>query len=277
VLDTGDSDRVWTVAFHPDGKHLLGGTNDGVQRWRLDDGQEVGRQRGMNMYAICVSMNGEWVVCGTAEGASVWDGEMHEKVIDVEDTKTVWAVDVSPDSTRFATGTDEDGVNIWSIANGRRLIGPLKHDDNHVTGICFSPTGELIATTCEGKSIVVFDSHSGDKLVTIETGIPELLGTPLAWSSDGQRIFAPTSDNKIRAFAVSTGSQLAESQILRNGNNDVPSIALAANDKFIVTFSGNSISFLDPLTLTRIGSVIEDSGQIQSIAISADCSYLATG
>ena len=82
---------------------------------------------GMNMFAIAVSRDQRWIVCG-AEGASVWDGEMGEKVIDVEDTNRVWAVDVSPDSTRFATGTDED-ARIWGITSGERLVGPLKHDN----------------------------------------------------------------------------------------------------------------------------------------------------
>ena len=41
---------VLTVAFHPDGKHLLlGGTKNGIRRWRIIDGQEVGnlKQTGM--------------------------------------------------------------------------------------------------------------------------------------------------------------------------------------------------------------------------------------
>ena len=55
------------------------------------------------------------------------------------------------------------------------------------------------------------------------------------------------------------------------------SIALAVNNKFIATFGGNSISFLDPSTLTRIGPVIEDGERLWSIAISADSSHIAIG
>ena len=232
----------------------------------------------MSVYAISVSRDDKWIVCGTRKGASVWDGEMHERVIEVEGADTVWAVDVSPDSTRFAAGTERNEASIWSIPSGERLVGPLKHYTDGVTGIRFSPNGEHIATACWGNSINIFDSHTGGKLVTIDTNIPRWgLATPLAWSSDNQQIFAASLENTIRSFNTSTGSQLAESQTLHDGNNNVNSIALAANNKFIATFADHSISFLDTTTLAQIGPVIEDGEQTWSIAISADSSYLATG
>ena len=96
----------------------------------------------------------------------------------------------------------------------------------------------------------------------------------LAWSSDGQQIFATSEDGKIR----STGSQRAELQ-LPNANDGyyAHSIALAPNGKFIATFADRTISLLDTSTLTRISPVIEGGERIWSIAISSDGSYLATG
>ena len=154
--------------FHPDGKHLLGGDGDAVRRWRLSDGREVGKQTEMkHLRAICVSRNHKWIVCGSFDGASVWDGEMDEKLVTVEGGNKALAVDVSPDSTRFATGTDKSEVSIWSITAGERLVGPLQHDNN-VNGTKFSPSGEKIATACYRGSIHIFDSRNGDKLVTID-------------------------------------------------------------------------------------------------------------
>ena len=236
----------------------------------------------MQLRAISVSTDRKWIVCGTFNGASVWDGELRNKAIDVEGRNGVWAVDVSTDSTRFATGTHRHKVSIWSIKTGERLIGPLDHD-NWVVAIKFSPIGERIATTCAGGSLYIFDSNNGDKLITIETTIRTASSfsatTPFTWSSDGQQIFAASKDNKIRCFDVSTGSQLKESQILRDrtDGDDVYSIALAANGKFIATFADRSISLLDVSTLTRICPVIKRDERIWSIAISTDSSYLAAG
>ena len=268
---------MWTVAFHPDGKHLLGGTDNGISRWGLADGREVGRKMGMNMYAIAVSRDHRWIVCGTTKGASVWDGEMQKRVIGVGGGIGMCAVDVSPDSTKFATGATDKASNIWSITSGERLIGPLLHN-NWVTGIRFSPTGEHIATACRANSICIFDSQTGGKLVVIDTVIlPQRVGTPLAWSGDGQQIFAVSSDNKVRSFDTSTGFQLAESQILHDISEDVRSIALAGNGKFIATITPQSIWFLDTSALKQIAPVIKESEKIESIAISVDSGHLATG
>ena len=231
----------------------------------------------MNLNAISVSGDHRWIVCGTLKGAIMWDGDLHGKVIDIEGTNAVCAVDVSPDSTRFAIGTDS--ASIWNITSRERLVGPLKHN-NAVRGIRFSPDGERFATACFSGPIQIFDSRTIDKLVTIKIDILGRLGTPLEWSSDGQRIFAASSGNKIKSFNTSTGSLLAESQILHGSNeDDVYTIALAgANDKFITTFAGRSITFLDTSTLTQIGPVIEDNNSdIWSIALSPDGSHLAAG
>jgi WD40 repeat protein len=122
VVESDSPDgKIWTVAFHPDGIHFYGGTSDGVRRWRVADGQEVGKQMGMDMSAISVSRDGKWIVCGTTGGTSVWDAELLRKVAEVEDTIYVAAVDVSPESTRFATGTSAEKASIWSISTGERL------------------------------------------------------------------------------------------------------------------------------------------------------------
>ena len=263
------------VSFLPDGVHLLGGGNDGIQRWRCADGQELGKQKGIRLQAIAVSRDCKWIVYGTHQGgASVWDAEMHEKLIDVEGRTTVQAVDVSPDSTWFATGTIRREASVWSISSGQRLIGPLEHDKD-VAGIRFSPNGEQVATCCEGGSAVrIFNSRNGDKLIDIKTTTPRKWPiTPLAWSSDGQQIFSVSDDNRIKSFAVSTGSQLAESPILDGAR----CISLAGNGKFIATVAEHAVSFLDTSTLTKIGTTFRNSEGMRSIAISSDSSQIATG
>jgi len=280
VIETGDSSPIYSVAFHPDGMHLFSGKKDGVRRWRVADGQEVGEgMRGMDLNAISVSGDHKWIVCGTNHGASVWGTQTQEKAaVEVEGMTFVSTVDISPDSIRFATGTGgpHKEASIWNILTGERLVGPLKHDSSGVAGIKFSPNGEHIATLCQA-SIHVFDSHNGNQLIKINNETSKGLSavTPLAWSRNGQQIFAVSSDNKIGSFDVSTGSQLAELQV--HGHSDPDCIALASNGKFLTTFARRSITFWDTSTLAQIGPVIKDGQSIWSIALSLDCSHLATG
>ena len=186
VIETGDHDQIFSVAFQSDGMQLFSGNDTGIRRWRVADGQEVGNQMGMNLRAISVSRDGKWIVCGTRKGASVWDATIQERAIEVEGTEFVGAVDISPDSTRFATAAGGHKASTWNIITGERLVGPLQHD-GYIAGIKFSPNGEHVATAVEDCSIRVFDSRNGDQLITIKTDIPSLSSlTPLAWSNNGQ-------------------------------------------------------------------------------------------
>ncbi|KAG9317805.1 WD40-repeat-containing domain protein [Chiua virens] len=276
VLDIGN--RIWAIAFHPDGQHLLSGSGDGLRRYRIADGEEVKRQTGKEAYSISLSRDGKWAVVGTmGNGVSVWDAELLEKVVGVEEGKSVWGVDVSGDSTRFATGTggNDNKANIWSIPTGERLAGPLEFDA-WVTGIRFSPNDEQIAISTGVGPIEVFDSHTLDKLIRIETKTPNnLVLTPLAWSDDGRKIIAACTTNRIKVFDVSTGTQLIECQV--HDDKHQQSIALACNSQLIAAYAGGSTSLWDTSTLSRIGPTFEGDNAILPIGLSLDSSYLAIG
>ena len=268
---------LYTIAFHPDGKHFFGGTIDGIRRWQVADGKEVGEQMGMDMNALSVSRDGKWIVCGTTMGTSVWGAELERRIVEVEDSNYVKAVDVSPESTRLATatGTNDKKASIWSIATGERLVGPLEHD-SAVRGIKFFLDGGRIATARD-DSIHIFDSYNGDQLITIKIPMSVSFAmTPIFWPSDGG-LFAISEGGTIKSFDMSTGSQLAEWQTHSHGSKDLMSIALSANNRFIAFSAGRSVSFWDTSTHTQLGSVLEDDDVIRGIALSSDVTHLAIG
>ena len=281
IRDSGNS-ITYSVAFSPDGKHLLSaGQSHGTRKWQVSDGREVLGLLGgdSKVYAIAFSRDHKWIVDGAEQGASVWDAKTHNKVVQVG-TTVVLTVDFSPDSTKFATGTgsreatpDSCSLNIWDVATGERLVGPLEHD-GRVVGVKFSPNGNHIATVTQ-KHIRLFDSRNGDRLIVIDNPVPEWSAiTPIVWPSDG-RLFA-VSGGKIKSFDTSSGSQLAEWQI-HDDRWDVISIALSANNRFIASSAGHSVSFWDTSTHTQLGSELKDVDRIRSIALSPDGTHLATG
>ena len=263
------------MAFHPDGKHFFDGTRNEMRRWRLADGQELGKQTGMEVFTISVSKDQKWVACGTAMGASVWDAELREKVVEVESGERVYSVDVASDCTRLATGTDAGKSNIWNITTGEKLLGPLEHG-RIVIGVKFSPDGGRLATACIGDSTIrIFDAHNGDQLVSIENAILHNSFLPIAWSTHGQELFAISKEYKIKSFDSSTGSPLAEWQI--HENNDGPmSVTLSADGNFIASFAGRFVSFWDASTHAQLG-IVEETHNIGSIALSPDGCRLAAG
>ncbi|KAH0826746.1 quinon protein alcohol dehydrogenase-like superfamily [Lanmaoa asiatica] len=82
---------------------------------------------GSEVSTIAVSQCGKWVVSGTKSGwVTVWNAKSHEKVTEFKGHgREVCAVDISPDSTRIATGSNDKTVSVWSLSTGQRLLGRL--------------------------------------------------------------------------------------------------------------------------------------------------------
>ena len=260
-----------------------------LQRWSVDDGHEIGepiRVKGASVYAIAVSPDRKWLVCGlkfpdTINGEArvgVWDAQTHENVLNIHGhTDSVLSVHISFDSTKFATGASDKLTFIWNMTTGQRLVGPLRHD-GWVVAVRFSPTGDRIATATaenpEAKSIRIYNSDNGQQLLVIPFQAKAIISSSLAWSADGRQLFG-LSYGEIKCFDTSSGSLRSKWTI--PGKGYPASIALAHSEKFIITSSHDSLSFWDVSTNQQIGTVITHASPVWSIALSSDDEYIATG
>jgi WD40 repeat protein len=282
---------VNSVFFVEDGKQVFSGGKEGMlRRWRVGDGHEVGEPisvGGQEIYAAVLSPDRKWLVCGLRviqpgdgiERVRIWDAQTHEKVLDIKGhTNTVLSVDISPDSTKIATGGFDKLAFIWSMPTGERLVGPLQHDGTLVA-VRFSPNGDRIAVQTATNSdatgsIRIYNSENGQQLLEILLQTPPMLSSPFVWSVDGRQLFA-LSAGEAKSFDTSSGILLSKWSI---HSQEAPTfVALAHNQKFIVTSANKSLSFWDTSTHTQIGTVVEHASTHWSIALSPNDDCIATG
>src|SRR4029453_16890653 len=64
----------------------------------------------------------------------------------------IFSTAFSPDSDRFATGTESGRVIQWNTADRRKIEPPLEGDVGAIAGVAYSPDGKLLATTRLGFS-----------------------------------------------------------------------------------------------------------------------------
>lgn len=281
---------IYSVLFAHDGKQVLSGDGEGMlRRWQVEQGSEVGepiKVENAEIYAAELSPDNKWLVCGLHAPDSgsemarvgVWDAQTHQKVLDIKGhTSSVWSVNISSDSTKFATGGLDNQAFIWSIATGERLVGPLRHD-GLVVAVGFSPSGDHIATaTAENpdpKSIRIYDSENGQLLLDIPFQASKNTSASLAWSADGRQLFA-VSYGEVKHFDISSGSLLNKWSV--PGGTWAASLILSRNEKFMVIVASNSLSFWDTSTQQQIGTAIEHASLVWSIALSPDDECIATG
>ena len=233
---------------------------------------------GSPVYAIAASRDGKWIMSGTIRGlVTVWNAESNSKVTEVRRHSNrrpgVCAVDVSPDGSRIATGSDDYTVCVWSLSTGDRLLRPFKHD-GEVAAVKFSPNGGLIATaTWCRASVRVYDSQNGF-LVGFPVEVGSWLNQSLAWASDSKRLFALSHDGNIHWLDVSSGTTLSKWGI---HSSNGACIALASNGTFIAASAGSSTSFWGTTTHDQIGSVVEHTHVVESMAILSNYDLVTGG
>jgi len=271
---------VWSLVFLEDGKSFLSGGEDGmIRQWRVEDGREVGQpyRTSSGVQTIAASGDRKWIVTGEERMATVWNRITHQSSFTVDEhTGWVRSVDISPDSTRFATGATDNNVFIWDIETGIRLIGPLRHD-KHVVAVKFSPDGNYVATVSLCRELRIYNADNGELLRAIPVKAHST--NPIAWSSDSRRIFIITSDAAVRQLYVETGTFISEWTVPGDLENSFISIALPRNGRFIASFVGRSLSLWDTSNSERFGPVFDHprNPRLWSIALSSDNNYIATG
>ena len=268
TIEIDGRDEIYTVAFLVDGKHVVGGDREGkIRRWRVKDGMEVGMpmDAGSTLFNIVASQDGKWIVGGIWESVQVWNVESGKKVSEFKGhSHWVCAVDVSPDSTKIASGSGDKTACVSSLSTGQRLLGPWEHD-HLVFAVKFSPDGRFVATATE-TVFRIYDGHDGSLVVNVPIQTTLSLNHSLAWSSNNKRLFV-VSSGKIICLDASTGATLSQ---WSSHGNEYNHIALASDGTFIAVSSNSSVSFWDATTHKEIGSVIEHTGKVECMANSTN-------
>ena len=156
---------VNAVAFSPDGKTVLTGSDDKTARlWDAADGQPLGQPMAHQdaVKAVAFSPDGKTVLTGSATrprgsgtpptGAPLGQPMVHQG--------TVRAVAFSPDGKTILTGSDDKTARLWDAATGTPIGQPMVHQDS-VWAVAFSPDGKTILTGSGDKTARLWDAADG--------------------------------------------------------------------------------------------------------------------
>jgi guanine nucleotide-binding protein subunit beta-2-like 1 protein len=207
------NDWVSCVRFSPNGapenthKTLVtAGWDHLLKVWNMDDMSEpVATGKGPNGYinALTVSPDGSLCATGGKDGnADLWD---------LSDLKPLHTLGHMPTANDPKISMDrKDGIPPGYITSF--LDDAAKRQDKEpIHALAFSPTRYWLATAV-GSGVKIWELEN--KQVQFDVKIKEtdrekkslkaldVLCTTLAWSSDGNRLFAGFSDNKIRVWNV---------------------------------------------------------------------------
>jgi WD40 repeat protein len=115
------------------------------------------------------------------------------------DRSFVWALALSPDGSRLASGGFDDTVKLWDVATGQERAALRGHTDQ-VGAVAFAPDGRLLASGSHDGTVKLWDAATGRELVTLRGHTGTV--TAVAFSPDGRCVASASHDRTVRLWRL---------------------------------------------------------------------------
>ena len=257
--------RITSVAFSPDGRQILSGSEDSTAKLRDTlSGAEIRTLRGHQARVNCVtfSPDGHRILTGSWDKTvRVWDGATGTELLKFTGHGfEVTGVAFSPDGTKILSGSGDGTAKLWDGINGT-LLHTFSTVDA-ITSVAFSAKGQTIVTGCLDRTAQLWDTVSGARLHTFrhKSGV-----TDVAFSPDGTRLLTATQDGTVRLWNVATGEG-----ILSFNASPATRTVFSPDGKYILTGGGDHPKLRNSSTGALIRTIPGTFTRITGVAFSAD-------
>ncbi|MEB3218903.1 MAG: WD40 repeat domain-containing protein [Nostocales cyanobacterium 94392] len=218
----GYINRIWCVAFSPDGKTLASGSEDNkIRLWNIQNGRCTQQEPFITssghtdwVWSIVFSPDGEKFASASEDNSIIlWrrkvdGGWIKESSFDSNTsqfihTDRVRTLAFSPDGKKLVSGSNDHQIILWDVENYKSIKKLDKDKGGHkhrVLSLAFSPDNNLIASSSRDKTILLWDYNKEDS--PIKLGEHDNQVHSITFSPDGHYLISGGFDNKLKLWDV---------------------------------------------------------------------------
>ncbi|EUC67742.1 WD40-repeat protein (notchless protein), related protein, putative, partial [Rhizoctonia solani AG-3 Rhs1AP] len=229
------TNSVLSVAFSPDGRHLVSGSKDEtIIVWDTYTGAiALGPLKGHSdeIYSVTFSPDGQMIASGSGDlTIRLWDASTGAAVADPlrghmdlvtmvafpsdgrklascsSHTDLVWPIAFSHDGRWIASGgTQKDNIIVWDTLTGSVVLGPLSGHTDDVASVAFTPDDTRIVSSSNDGTIRIWDAHPQNKGPGQKH---EFSVGPVAFLHNHTQLISCTSTGLLKIWDMHTGTTI---------------------------------------------------------------------
>jgi WD40 repeat protein/tRNA A-37 threonylcarbamoyl transferase component Bud32 len=272
---------VVALAFSPDGKTLVTGSEDATARlWEVATGKPAGAPMKHNgaVYSVAFSPDGATILTRSTDGsARLWHAGTAEPIgrpVPLAGNQLSATAAYSPDGKTLATGGKDGAAHLWETRTGKEIGPPLPHNAA-VTAVSFRPDGKALLTASADNNTRVWDLANGNLVALPIAHGGEI--THALFGPDGRTLLTAT---KTRASLWQpTGKPIGQLTHIDKDEveQDILALAYGPDGRTVLTGGNDGKARLwDAATGKQIGPGLRHDAPLDTLAFSPDGKTIAT-
>ena len=282
--------KVWSVAFSADGKHMATGSDDGqIRLWptevisnpSLQPTLLTGHEK--KVESLAFHPDGQMLASASEDKTiRLWDINHPTTPIALltGHEKGIRSVAFSPDGKTLASGSDDNSIRLWDTTNITNLQAEstvLARQEASVLSVAFSPDGKTLASASNDGTISLWDLTNPDFDPKVLRGHTKLAQS-VTFSPDGKWLASGGGDHNVRLWDLTYPDPNKKPMVFEGHRNRVNFVAFTPDGKSLISAAGDrTIRLWDPTKPEAKAFVfIGHTDWVRSLAFTPDGETLAS-